>query len=142
MQRHTISKSALLHQANVLCCTITKIIEDCTGREPNGLISTCLWLTCQSEGDMTSFEADDAWFEQWPDFLLISNLAERASGFKQIILREGPIKHCNLTYAFIMSSIHPVAFTVTKILLLFFMTNRLKIKTVEILEFPTQKASC
>lgn len=49
MQRHTISKSALLHQANVLCCTITKIIEDCAGREPNSLISTWLWFACQSE---------------------------------------------------------------------------------------------
>lgn len=93
MQRHTISKSALLHQANVLCCTITKIIEDWTGSEPNGLISSWLWLTCQSEVHMTSFKADDAWFEQWSDCLLISNLAKGASGFKQIILREGPIKH-------------------------------------------------
>ena len=49
MQRHTISKSALLHQANILYCTITKIIEDYTGREPNSLISTWLWFACQSE---------------------------------------------------------------------------------------------
>lgn len=49
MQRHTISKSALLHQTNVLCCTITKIIEDCAGREPNSLISTWLQFDCQSE---------------------------------------------------------------------------------------------
>ena len=41
-RRYTISKSALPHQANVLRCTRTKIIEDCAGIGPNSLIST--WL--------------------------------------------------------------------------------------------------
>lgn len=142
MQRHTISKSALLHQANVLCCTITKIIEDCSGREPNGLISTWLWFTCQSEADMTGFEADDAWFEQWPDCLLISNLAERAWGFKQIILREGPINHHTFNVCFYHVFNSFCCFPCNQnIILFFFMPKEFRSKQRDCWNFPHRKQS-
>lgn len=51
MQRHTISKSVVLNQVNVLFCTITKIIEDYTGRELSSLISTWLWFSSQSAAE-------------------------------------------------------------------------------------------
>lgn len=102
MQRHTISKSALPHQANVLCCTITKIIEDCTGTEPNGLISTWLWFTCQSETE--TWQVLNRWCLIWAGAFLFIDFKFGLEGYirvrRNFFPREGSISHCEFNLKF------------------------------------------